>query len=511
MKTSIRLLVLNLILSLPLYSSDKIDTTKLDAYIRKGVSDYSVAGVAIGIVSDTAVLFQKGYGVLRETNSEAVTPESLFPIGSCTKAFTCACLGMLVDVHTVAWDDKVVKYLPDFATADPCVASQLTIRDVLSHRTGLGNGNGDLLLFGTHYARNELVEKIRTLQMKDGFRERYGYNNLMYLVAGQIIEKVSNERWEEFIEKRLFKTIGMGHTTTDLGISLQTDHLAFPHNEQGALSSYWNIFDTSVGPSGSIVSTIADMNAWMQLLLNKGKRNGQQVLAGNTVKEMFSPQTTMQVNSFWKHNGVNFEAYGLGWKLNDYGGSLVAEHTGGGAGFICDMFLIPEKKIGVVILTNQMTWLASALQYYIVDRILGKTERDWSAEMLGYYKEEMKKAKQDKESLLQKRSIGTHPSVALARYRGVYRDKVYGTAAITMKSDSLQFRFTPAEGFYDCTLEHWEHDTFKAEFPLSKELDFPMGFLTFEINAQGVVEGFKIKSLNDPLFDDCYFKREADN
>jgi CubicO group peptidase (beta-lactamase class C family) len=488
-----------------------IDTTKLDAYIQKGISDYSVAGLAIGIVSDTSIIFQKGYGVLNKTKSKTTNPQSLFPIGSCTKAFTCACLGMLVDEHKIAWDDKVTKYLLDFKMHDPYITSELTIRDILSHKSGLGNSNGDALLFGTHFTRDELIEKIQYLPIKDGFRECYGYNNLMYIVAGKIIEKVSNETWEEFIKKRLLKVIGMHNTTTDLTISLETDNLAFPHNEKGELSNYWNVFDPNVGPAGSIISNIEDMNKWLQLLLNNGSLNHQQVIAKNTVEELFSPQTIMQVNPFWKYNGVHFQTYGLGWKLYDYEGKLIAEHTGGGAGFICNMFLIPEKKIGVVILTNQITWLASVLQYYIVDMILEKPERDWSNEMLGYYKEEMKDEKQKKEELLKKRTIGTHPSLAVVRYSGIYKDEIYGEAEVSMENDSLYFRLSPAQGFYDCNLEHWEHDTFKAEFPLSKELDFPIGFLTFDINAQGNVEGFKIKLLNDDTFDNYYFKKENKN
>jgi CubicO group peptidase (beta-lactamase class C family) len=511
MKKIARLIIVYFVTSLSVFAQKEIDTTKLDQYIKKSISDYKVTGLAIGIVSDTSIIFQKGYGLLNKSKSDIVTTKSLFPIGSCTKAFTSACLGILVDEHRINWDERVIKYLPGFKLSDPYITSKLTIRDILSHRSGLGDQNGDVLLYGTNYKRDELIDKIQYLPVKDGFRQNYGYNSLMYIVAGRIIEKVSNETWEKFIENNIFKTIGMCNTTTDLTIPLNTNNLAFPHNEKGELSKYWNVFNTDVGPAGSIISNVEDVNKWLQLLLNHGSINNKNMLSPKTTEELLSPQTIMQVSPFWRYNGVHFQTYSLGWKLYDYGGKLITEHTGGGAGFICNMVLIPEEHIGIVILTNQITWVASALEYYILDRILGNPERDWSSEMLGYYKEELESNKQKKEKLLQKRTTDTHPSLDIVKYSGIFKDENYGEAEISLKNNSLVFRFISAQGFYDCTLEHWEHNTFKAEFPLSKELDFPIGFVTFDVNQQGNVEGFKIKLLNDNMFNDYYFKNENKN
>jgi len=484
-----------------------LDTARLDRYVRQAVHDYSVSGLAIGIVNDSSVIFQKGYGNVGSPRSEPVTATTLFPIGSCTKAFTCACLGILVDQHKIDWDDKVIKYLPGFGLSDPYVTSHLTIRDILSHRTGLGESTGDVLLFGTSDSRDELIGKIPQLPLKSGFRESYGYNNLMYLVAGRIIEAVTGETWEKFIEVNIFRRAGLQNTTTDLTIPVETAHLAFPHNEQGKLSEYWNVFNPHVGPAGSIISNIQDMNKWLQLLLHQGSLGGKRVLSQRTTEEIMNPQIIVPVSPYWKDNGVHLQAYGLGWKLFDYGGRLIVEHTGGGAGFVCEMVLIPEEKIGFVVLTNQMTWLASVVAYYVTDRILERPERDWSKEMLMYYRDELANKKQRLAAVLGGRRISVLPTEDLTKYVGTFRDPIYGEAEIALKDSALFFRLVPAPRLFDCTLEPWDDQKFKAEFPLCIALDFPLAFLAFDVDSQGKVEGFKISLLDDNMFTDYYFKK----
>ena len=247
--------------------SQSIDVDSLDNYISKLVTEYNMPGIAIGVIHNDEVIFKKGYGTTSKENGFPINTQTVFPIMSCTKAFTATCIGILVDEGKLKWNDKVIKYLPDFKLSDPWITKEITISDLLSHRSGLRSFDGDLLWYGTNYSSDEIIDKIQYYPIKGSFRLDFNYNNVMYIVAGKIIEKVTGLTWNEFLKAKIFDILGMKDSSTTLSELTKTAEHALPHiaNKPIRPRSLDN-----VAPAGSINSTIDDMLLWLQMYLNSG-------------------------------------------------------------------------------------------------------------------------------------------------------------------------------------------------------------------------------------------------
>jgi CubicO group peptidase (beta-lactamase class C family) len=484
---------------------------EIDEYAAKAGQDWRVPGFAMAIVKDDKVIFAKGYGVRKLGEQTPVDEHTLFAIASNTKAFTAAAIAVLVDEGKLKWDDPATKYLPGFQLYDPYVTRELTVRDLLSHRSGLATFGGDLLWYDTTYKSDEILRRIRYLKPTSSFRSRFGYQNIMFLAAGQTVANVSGKSWEQFIRERFLTPLGMTSTQTSIKTFKSTDNIASPHNElDGKLRvvRYGNV--DGVGPAAALNSSVADMAQWIRLQLGRGTYEGKQFFSRKAAHEMWSPQTIIPISEqAEKFNPTrHFNTYGLGWFLSDYHGRKVASHGGGLDGMISQVAMMPEENLGVVVLTNSETPLASIMVNKVFDVFLGVPARDWSAEMLENAKKDKEAELAEEKRLEDERAKDTKPSLPLQGYAGTYGGEMYGEAKVTVQDGHLVLRLVPAPDFVG-DLEHWQYDTFSIKWRDTVSYAFKKrGFVTFTLNAQGKADEMKLDVPNPDFdFKELEFKR----
>ena len=436
---------------------------ELDAYVERAVKDWNVPGLAIGIVYKGQLVFAKGYGVRDVGTKAAVDTQTIFAIASTTKAITAAALGMLVDEGKVEWDDPVTKYLPRFEMYDPWVTREVTVRDLITHRGGLPNA--DYLWTHGDNSRDEVIRRIRFIKPTYSFRDGYIYHNVMYTVAGAVIEAASGMTWDEFIKRRIFEPLGMTRSVTTLAEAKASGNRAEPHGRQSdTLRVSGNSFADGIGPAGSVWSSVADMSKWVKFLLDTGKVNGRPLLTRQTWAELFKPATIIPP---WTSNSApqlrmskpHFRSYALGWFQQDYLGRQVDFHTGSLTGMIAINGLIREEGIGVYIMSNTSSEIRHPLMFKVFDTFLGAPSRVWSGEMLAMQRAD--DAEDDRRQNQQNQRVeGTKPSLALERYAGTFvdPDSLYPPVTITSENGALRYRLSSMQAG---TLEHWQYDSFR--------------------------------------------------
>src|SRR5215210_7262968 len=359
---------------------------EIDEYAAKAGQDWKVPGFSVAIVKDDKVVFVKGYGVRESGKPEPVDGDTLFAVASNTKAFTSAALATLVDEGKLRWDDPVTKYLPYFQLYDPYVTREMTVRDLLSHRSGLATFGGDLLWYETTYSREEIIRRVRLLKPVYGFRSRYGYQNIMFLTAGEIIPAVTGKSWDDYVREKFLAPLGMARTVTTYRQLMSSQNVATPHNEvEGKVRvvHYSNV--DAAGGAAVINSTAAEMAEWVRLQLGRGTYQGRKIFGADRSREMWTPHTIVSGvgEAAEKFNpSVHFNLYGLGWGLSDYRGRKVVTHSGGLDGMTSRVALLPEENLGVVVLTNSETPLQGFLYYKVFDVLTGAPARDWSADYM---------------------------------------------------------------------------------------------------------------------------------
>lgn len=474
--------------------------SELDKYFAEALKKWEVPGMAIGIVNDGQVVLLKGYGVREAGKDDPVDANTLFAVASNTKSFTATALGMLVDEGRIAWDDPVTNYLPWFRLYDPYVTLNVTIRDLLSHRTGLATFSGDLIWYGSTHSREEVVRRAAGLKQANGFRAAYGYSNIMYLTAGLIIEKVSGMSWDDFINQRIFQPLGMNNSNTSITKLDMKGNTSAPHNDaDGKVMAINYINWDNIAPAGSINSSAADMLKWIGFQLDKGKKDGRSLVSERTLNEIWSPQMVQKVSPFSEKNfpSTHFRSYGLGWGLMDYHGKKVISHSGGYDGFISYSGFVPEAGLGFVILTNKNSSLYLPLFYRILDTFLSDGKTDWSTlfyDLSEKNREAEKKKEQDEAA---GRITGTSPTLPLEAYCGTYVSEIYGEADVIIRNHQLYLRFKHTPIFHS-QLGHWQFNTFTLKFPDVPSL--PQGKVAFILNEQNKPERMLIDVPN-PDFD----------
>jgi len=377
------------LLGTPSARADELSATPLsaefDAYVAAGMKQWAVPGLAIGIVHDGKT-YVKGYGVRSLDGREPVDAKTIFAIGSSSKSFTAAMLGMLVDEHKIAWDDPLTKDLPGFEMYDPFVTREVTIRDALTHRTGLAGTLGEFALwYSSGLSRDDIVHRIRYLQPAYSFRSRFDYNNLMVLAAGQVVPAVTGQSWDQFLNDRLFVPLQMSDSSSSTRALAVNANVAQPYEEMDGKARrlpYRNI--DNVGPAGSINSNVTDMSHWTKMLIDGGKYADRRLLSESTVAQLLTPQTIMPLESPWTlfAPASNFLDYGMNWLVYDYHGHKMVQHAGNIDGMTAMVSLVPDLHLGIVILTNKGgNFLTSSLLYRIYDGTLGLAPRDWSSEI----------------------------------------------------------------------------------------------------------------------------------
>ena len=460
----------------------------------------SSAGMAIAIVKDDKVVFAKGYGVRELGKSEPVDQNTLFAIASNSKAFTTASLAILVDEKKLAWDDKVTKYLPDFQMYDPWVTSELTVRDLVSHRVGLDTFSGDLLWYETTYSADDILSRVKYLKPVSSFRTRYGYQNLMFIAAGKIIEKLSNKPWCAFVRERILDPLGM--TSTTCGFGNLGSNAAIPHNESGGTLRPLPHGNVNGGYGAvALNSSVNDLSKWIRLQLGRGKFDGKQIFSEQQSWQMWQPNIMMPISEAASKNNPtrHFNAYGMGWGMYDYYGRKIINHSGGLDGMLSYTVLIPEEKVGFVILTNSESRGFAIMMNKIRDVFVNAPKRDWNAEAAEQIKTEKADAEQARQKVDAARVANTKPSLAIGAYAGTYSDKLYGDVVISEEGGRLVMRFAPAPNFV-ADLEHWHYDTFQIKWRPSTSYNFPRGFVTFTIDKTGRTDELKIDQPNNDFW-----------
>jgi CubicO group peptidase (beta-lactamase class C family) len=476
----------------------------LDAYVARVLKTFEVPGLSVAIVKDGKVVWVKGYGVRKLGEPTPVDENTLFGIGSNTKAFTSAALATLVDAGKISWDDRVYERLPGFQMYDPYVSHEMTIRDLLTHRSGMGLGEGDLLFWPhTTFTREDIIYRLRFMRPASSFRSRFAYDNLLYMTAGQIIPAVTGKTWEEYVREKILRPLGMNTTNLSNADFKTGDNYAWPHSRvDGKLQvvGFENL--DNAGPAGSINSSAAEMAKWVLLQLNHGKFPGREerLFSERQSREMWSAQTILPIGtgpSPLSAKRAKFAAYGLGWGLSDYHGRKMVAHTGGVLGFVSRVMLVPEENLGVVILTNaEQAGAFDSILYHVLDSYFGLPPADWIAAHQAADAQEEKEAAEITKKQEIGRAADSNPSLPLEKYAGVYTDSWYGPVTIRMENGKLVFTLdhTP-KAIGD--LQHWQYDTFKAHW---RDRTIEDAFLTFTLKPDGTIDHFTMVAVS-PLAD----------
>ncbi|ALN86332.1 beta-lactamase family protein [Lysobacter capsici] len=482
-----------------------------DAYVDAVRKQFDVPGIAVAIVKDGRIVLERGYGLRELGKPEAVDAHTLFAIASNTKAFTSASLSMLADEGKLSLDDRVIDQLPWFRMSDPYVTREMRVRDLLAHRSGLGLGAGDLLYWpGTDYSNEEVARRLAEVPLSGGFRGQYAYDNILYGVAQLVIEKASGQSYREFLTQRIFKPLGMDETRYNSDALRAGDNVASGHAKadfkdlQAAPRMTWS----NVAGAGGLYSSVHDMSKWMRVQLDGGvyAREGdkeQRLFSAKRQKEMWSVVTPMPIAEPAVPELApvkpNFSGYGEGWQLTDYRGKKLVWHTGGWPGMVSRVTLVPEHKLGVVVLTNaELGGAFQAVTMRALDAYLGAPKTDWNAAYGAALAKSRGKADEDWNQHLKARDATSKPSLPLSGYAGTYRDPWYGDVYVEAAAGGkLRLRFGRTKDLIG-ELTPWQHDTFVVRWD-QRWLNAD-AFVNFSLTPDGKVREVRMEAIS-PLTD----------
>jgi CubicO group peptidase (beta-lactamase class C family) len=504
-------LAILLFVTISFKSFGQIDFDKLDKYIEKEYKEWQIPGMAIAVVKDGKVVFSKGYGYRDLENKKRVDKNTAFAIASNSKAFTTTALAMMVDQGKINWDDKVVDYLPWFKSYDHYVTANITVKDLVTHRSGLGTFSGDVLWYKSNFTTKEVIEKSRYLQAKKGFREGFGYQNIMFSAAGMILEKLSGKSWQEFMQSEFLDLLGMTNSTTSVSQLDYQNNVSKPYHvifdEKAVEIDYLN-WDNCSAAAG-INSSVADMSKWILFQLDNGKLNGDQIVSETQIWELRKLQTPVQISegAFKRNPGKHFNGYGMGWNVFDLYGKKVIGHGGGSEGMISKVTMIPEENFGFVILTNSINYLPSALNNQILDMYFGKESTNYSQSYLGGYlagiKEEKARISEMKKTI---KNAEKKLNINKVEYKGTYTDKAFGDAVVEIKNGKMFFYYKNAPKLRG-ELQIYMNDIFAFEF--EDNLSLPMGTIQFFRNNKGEISSLEVNIPNpDFFFDEFHFVKQ---
>lgn len=487
----------------------QIDVKSVDKYIEKARKDWNVPGMAVAIVKDGKVVLSKGYGVKELGQKDQVDENTQFAIASNSKAFVASCIARLVEEGKLSWKDKVRDYLPYFLLyGDEYVSSMVTVEDLLCHRVGLGTFSGDVIWYKSEKTPEEVIRQAAYVPKAFEFRDGYGYSNLMFIAAGEVIREVTGGPWEDYVNANFIQPLGMENTV--ISINDVNDNAATPHKptlEQGTIPSVWASWDCP-SAAGGIVSSVSDMSKWMMMNLNGGEWDNRRYIDKEQQNLLWTPHNNFKLSEGAKEflPGRHFSGYGLGWSLMDYYGNLMVSHGGGYDGMYSRVVMVPDQKLGVVVLTNSMEGISSPLAMYIVNQYLKKDMKDWSQEYLERARSR-NGHKDDVEERRGKRVTGTSPSVANSSVVGVYFDPMYGDITVAEEGSKLRISFQDAPKLA-ASLEHWHYDTYEIKWD-EEHAWFDFGTLSFTLDNNREVTGIEFDVPNgDIFFDELHPKKK---
>ena len=469
---------------------------EIEDTVKRAMQTWNVPGLALVILKNDEVILSKGFGIREIGKPGHVDEHTLFAIGSNTKAFTATAMGLLVQQGKLSWDDPVTKYLPHFKLQDANATQLMTIRDLLSHRGGLGTWAGDVLLLSS-YDTEEVVRRLQHIPPAYDFRAGYGYSNLMFITAGLVISTVSGMSWDDFIRQHIFEPLGMTDSVTNPSYFGERSNIATPHEDiKGKLQTVAQRQDAHVGAAGSICASVADIAQWLRLQLNQGSLDGNQLVDAAIIQETQTPHTPIRLTPVERKllPSRHFAAYGLGWFLSDLHGRFFVRHTGGVDGMLSSTVLIPEEKIGIAVFTNKLPNMAYvSLPAYLIERLLDVPAQDWIQNYLDLEKELKEKEEKAKEQREASQAKETRPSFALEKYVGEYDSLILGGATVGLDGGGLCIQLQAHETMSG-KLEHWHYDTFlcKWDDPVLGESLIP-----FMTDGQGNLVEFHVKIRED--------------
>jgi CubicO group peptidase (beta-lactamase class C family) len=471
---------------------------------------FSVPGLAVGIVKDGKLVFAKGYGVRELGKPAKVDPDTLFAIGSNTKAFTTAALAMLVEEGKLGWDDRVIDHLPDFRLYDPYVTREFTVRDLVTHRSGLGLGAGDLLFVpSTDFSREQIIHALRYLKPASSFRDRFAYDNLLYVAAGQIILAVTDMSWEKFVAQRILHPLHMEPCAVNVQSETDRSNVASRHSKVDGRVTVVPAEDFPVvGPAGTIQCNISGLAKWLETQLGGGQSPaGERLFSTVQRDEMWSPQTILPnsspLNSLTR---THFTAYGLGWRLEDFHGYKRVQHSGGVLGTVTYVNLLPELNLGVIVLTNQEdTAPMNAIALRILEAYVGAPAKDWVALLQTINERKDQEGREAENAALASNAPGT-PTTLPQQYVGVYRDAWRGDAGIAISDEKLHLKFSHTNRLAgdliasgpDRFIVRWADRSLHAD-----------AYVLFSRDFAGNVAGFTMRAVS-PLTDFSYDFQDLD-
>ncbi len=474
-----------------------------DPLIEKAIQDFQVPGVAVGVVVDGHVVYAKGFGYRNLEEKLPVTPETLFAIGSCTKAFTTFVIGNLVDEGKMEWDQPVIDILPEFRLWDQYATTNVTMRDLLTHRTGMPRH--EFMWYNAKMSKEEMLKRIRFLQPSFDLRQRYQYGNLMYFIAGLAMERLTSRSWEELIRERILLPLGMYNTNFSVEETQSSSNFAHPYIEKKEEIKRVPFRNLSlISAAGAMNSNIGDMAHWLQMLLAGGVYKSQVLISPATLQELQAPQVIVPGAPETKESLLY--AYGIGWGVFSYLGHYYVSHDGVSDGFTSVVGILPGENIGIVVFANKnMTPLPRYLSLQMIDRLLGLPYHDWFQDGV----EGIRKTKQNlKERGIEddrSRKKGTHPSHSLQDYAGIYESPGYGKLEIVLEGDKLEAHYNDLIFL----LDHWHYDVFRV---CAERQDMIISFegtkFTFCNNANGEIGEVVVPF--EPTADDIVFKKKSE-
>ncbi len=467
------------------------DKDELRDYILSGMEQWEIPGLTLAIVRNGQV-FTEGFGVKKLGESDPVDEHTLFGIASTTKAMTAFAAGILVDEGKLSWDDPIVKHLPDFKLYDPYVTANITLRDALTHRSGLGRMTGNRIQYMPFRDRTELLYRMRYMEPEAPFRSRYVYSNMMYMVAGEVIRSVSGKSWDDFMTERFFAPLGMDQSNTSITAFSETENAAWPHQEiRGEVVPIPRRNFDNVGASASVNSSAGDISKWLQYQLGPECSEEGAVLrealpvSQSVLAELYSPVTAMPSSN--RLNPVS--AYALGWSVSSYEGRTVYRHGGATDGMNTSLIVVPGECLALFISTNVFNRFMHALGNHIMDMHLGNTGTDWNNLHLRNYLSQKERTQQRRDEINRSRQLDTEPSHHLEKYAGNYHDNLYDNVEVKLGNDGLELHFWGDETQI-ADLEHWHYDTFRAHWrnPAQREK-----FVYFTMGKDGTPEELRVK------------------
>jgi len=480
---------------------------KFDGYVERVMKTFTVPGLSVAIVKDGKVVLARGYGVRRMGAPALVDARTQFGIASNTKLFTATALALLVEEGKVEWDRPVIDYLPAFAMSDPYVTRELSVRDLLVHRSGLGLGAGDLLWWPpSTYDRKEIFRRIRYIPLATSFRSAYAYDNVLYLVAAEVIEAVSGQSWEDFVRGRILAKVGMADSDVRHPGAKSAGNVAGTHAEvNDTVRAVAPFASDNTNPAGGIMSGAADMARWMIVQLDSGRvADGSRLFSPSSAIQLWREVTPTPIGDpppalakTLGHLRANMAGYALGLNVRDYRGRILRQHTGGLPGYLSKVAMIPDLRLGVAVLTNQESGAAfESIVYHVLDHYLGAKAPDYPAAFKALENENRQKLREAERKAAVSRDSTSGPFLPLAKYAGTYRDPWYGDVSITQEGKKLAIRFKHTPMLVGDLL-HWQHDTFLARWR-DRELRAD-AYATFALKSDGSVDQLRMVPASDAV------------